>query len=63
MENAGRIKFFIISYTLSVAQSNFILMILLINQWYLESQKPLVTLFMPKKMKERCWVKKGTTET
>ena len=24
---------------------NFILMILLINQWYLESQKPLVTLF------------------
>ena len=28
---------------------NFILMILLINQWYLESQKPLVTLLMSKK--------------
>ena len=27
-------------------------MILLTNQWYLESKKPLVTLFMPKKMKE-----------
>ena len=30
---------------------NFILMILLINQWYLESQKPLVTLLMSKKSK------------
>ena len=39
MENAGRITFFIITYTSSVAQPNFILMILLINQWYLESQK------------------------
>ena len=36
IENAGRITLFIISYTLSVAQSNFLLMTLLINQWYLE---------------------------
>ena len=28
---------------------NFILMILIINQWYLEPQKPLVTLLMSKK--------------
>ena len=68
MENARRITFFLISNTLSLAQSNFILMILLINQWYSESQKPLVTLPMSKKMKDRfsikkklkrpCWVKK-----
>ena len=32
---------------------NFILMILLINQWYLESQKPLVTLLMSKKKQKR----------
>ena len=40
MENAERNTFFVISYTLSMAQSNFILIILLIKQWYLESQKP-----------------------
>ena len=50
MENARRITFFMISYTL-LERSNFILMILLTNQWYLESQKPLVTLFMSKKHK------------
>ena len=32
-----------------MAQQNLILMTLLINQWYLESQKPLVTLFMSPK--------------
>ena len=32
---------------------NFILMILLINQWYLESQKPLVTLLMSEKKQKR----------
>ena len=37
-------------YTLSVAQQSFILRILLINQWYIESQKPLATLFMSQKM-------------
>ena len=31
---------------------NFILMILLINLWYLESQKPLVTLFKKKVFKK-----------
>ena len=39
IKNAEGITFFVISYTLSMAQSNFILMMLLINQWYLESQK------------------------
>ena len=52
MENARRITFFIVSYTLSVAV-NFILMILLINQWYLESQEPLVTLLISKKKQKR----------
>ena len=32
---------------------NFILMILLINQWYLESQKPLVTLLRSQKKQKR----------
>ena len=32
-----------------VVKSNFILMILLVNQWFLESKKPPVTLFMPEK--------------
>ena len=32
---------------------NFILMILLINQWYLESQKPLVTSLTSKKKQKR----------
>ena len=36
---------------------NFILMILLINQWYLESQKPLVTLLMFKKSKREIFNK------
>ena len=45
MENARKIIFFIVSYTLPVAQSNFIL---LINQWYLESQKPIVILMSKK---------------
>ena len=68
MENARRITFFLISNTLSVAQSNLMLMILLINQWYSESQKHVATLPMSKKIKERfsikkklkrsCWVKK-----
>ena len=49
MENAIRITFFIIFYTLLVGQSNVILMILLTNQLHLESQKPLVTLFTPEK--------------
>ena len=48
MENARKIIFFIVSYTLPVAQSNFILMILLINQWYLELQKPIVILMSKK---------------
>ena len=56
------LHFFIISHTLSVTQSSFALMILLINQWYLESQKPLVTLFMSKKMKERFLIKKKIAE-
>ena len=38
---------------------NFILMILLINQWYLESQKPLVTLLMSKKSKREVFNKKN----
>ena len=58
MENARRITFFLISNTLSVAQSNFILMILLINQSYSEPQKPLATLLMSKKMKEIFSIKK-----
>ena len=33
-------------------------MILLINQWYLESQIPLVTLFMPKKNEREVLIKK-----
>ena len=71
MGNAGEITFFLMSYFLSVAHSNFMPM-MLFYQWYLESQKPLVTLFMPKKIKNRflikkksqrsCWVKKGKTE-
>ena len=39
MENATRITFFPVLYTLSTAQLNFTLMILLINQMYLELQK------------------------
>ena len=57
-ENAKEIIFFLISYTLSVAQLTFILMTLIINQWYLETQKTLVTLFISKKMKERFLIKK-----
>ena len=56
-ENAKEIIFFLISYTLSVAQLTFILMTLIINQWYLETQKTLVTLFISKKMKERFLIK------
>ena len=72
MENARRITFFVISYILSAGQSNFILMILLINQWYLESQNSLVILAISKKkIDERflikktsqtwCWVEKSKT--
>ena len=57
MENARRITFFIISNPLSVALSNSILMILLINQWNLESQKPHVTLLMSKKSKREVFNK------
>ena len=49
MENARKIAFSIISYALSISQLNIILVILLINQCMLESQKTLVTLYMPKK--------------
>ena len=56
--HAKEIIFFLISYTLSVAQLTFILMTLIINQWYLETQKTLVTLFISKKMKERFLIKK-----
>ena len=72
MENARRITFFVISHILSAGQSNFILMILLINQWYLESQNSLVILAISKKkIDERflikktsqtwCWVEKSKT--
>ena len=43
--------------TLKVRQSNFILMEFLINQGDLESQKPFVTLFLSKRMKERFLIK------
>ena len=55
MKNVGRITFLIVSYTLSAVQSNFILMMLLINQWYLESQKPHIIL--AKKIKEMFLIK------
>ena len=71
MENARRITFFVISYILSAGQSNFILMILLINQWYLESQNSLVILAISKKNRREvfnkenitniCWVEKSKT--
>ena len=38
MENDERITLYIISYTFSVPQSNFIMRILLIDEWYLESK-------------------------
>ena len=57
MENAKRTTFFIISYALSVAQLNFIEMILLINQWCLESQKALLSLVMSKKLEREVFNK------
>ena len=39
MENATRITFFLVLYSLSTAQLNFTLMKLLMNQMYLQSQK------------------------
>ena len=61
-----------LSYAWSVAQLKFILMILL-KRLYLESQKTLATLFMPKKIERgvflikktsqnSCWVKKSKTD-
>ena len=63
IKNAGRIIFFIISYTLSMAQSNFLPMMLLINQWYLGSWKLLrpkieKEVFNRKKSQRSYWVKK-----
>ena len=49
---------YIISYALSVAQLNVTLIILLINQWYLESQKLLSHYSCLKKFKERLLIKK-----
>ena len=58
MESARRITWLIISYTLSVAQSSFILMIFSINQLYLESQEFLFTVITSKQLKERFLIKK-----
>ena len=49
---------YIISYALSVAQLNVALIILLINQWYLEPQKLLSHYSCLKKFKERFLIKK-----
>ena len=52
MESTTRIILFLILYTLSVGQSNFTLMILLINQRYLESQKTcLIIRVRPERIK------------
>ena len=48
MENTTRIIFFLNLYILSAGQLNFTLMILLINQRYLESQK---TCLRPERIK------------
>ena len=50
MEKARRITFVTILYALSLTQLNFMLMILSINQWYLELQKILLAFFASKKI-------------